>query len=83
MTLKTGVMMLKIPALITGINNILQYINIKTVILNCNNISQYYSFYCKNDTNPKLLDNSVTYHFMRCILGCVRTNSCWFKKQKV
>ncbi len=32
--------------LITGINYILKYITIKTVILNCNNISQNYCFYC-------------------------------------
>ncbi len=33
--------------MITGINYILKYILMKkTVILNCNNISQYYCFYC-------------------------------------
>ncbi len=44
-TLKTGVMMLKIQIYITGINYILKYIQIE-VILNCNNITQYYCFYC-------------------------------------
>ncbi len=36
-------MMLKIQCCITGINYILKYIKIDTVILNSNNISQYYS----------------------------------------
>jgi len=42
-TLKTGVYATH-SALITGINYILQYISI--YILNGNNISQYYCFYC-------------------------------------
>jgi len=33
-------------ALITEINYILKYIKMGTVILNCNNISPYYCFYC-------------------------------------
>ncbi len=48
-TLKTEVMMLKIPLCITEINYILKYIQIETVILDCNNISEYYSFYCVFD----------------------------------
>ncbi len=41
-------MMLKIQLNITGINYILKYIKIfmKTVILKCNNIAQYYCFSC-------------------------------------
>ncbi len=39
-TLKTGVMMLKIQLYITGI-----HFKKKTVLLNSNNISQYYYFY--------------------------------------
>ncbi len=43
----TGVMMLKIQLCITGINYILKCINIKNSYFKfCNNISQYYSFYC-------------------------------------
>ncbi len=42
-TLNTKVMMLKIQLCITGINCILKC---KMVILNCNNISKYYCFYC-------------------------------------
>ncbi len=39
--------MLKNSALPSSqINNISKYIKIETVILNCNNISQYYCFYC-------------------------------------
>ncbi len=30
----------------TGINYISKYIKIKTIIFNCNNISQYDCFYC-------------------------------------
>jgi len=37
-TLKTGVIMLKIQLAITGINDILKYYQIETVILNCNYI---------------------------------------------
>ncbi len=45
-TLKTGVMLLKIQLCITGINYILKYVNIiLETILNVNNISQYYRFY--------------------------------------
>ncbi len=41
---------------ITGINYILKYIQIETVILNCNNISQYYLMYCIFDqTNAALV----------------------------
>jgi len=40
-TTKTGVM-LKIQLCITQINDILKCTKIETVILNCNNISQYY-----------------------------------------
>ncbi len=43
-TLKTAVMMLKIQLRITGINYILQYIQIRKVILNGKNISQYNCF---------------------------------------
>ncbi len=43
-TLKTGVMMLKIQLCITVINYILKYIQIQTFILNSNNISKYYCF---------------------------------------
>ncbi len=47
MTLKAGVMMLIIQLCIMGINYILKCITIKkTVDLNCNNISRFYSFYC-------------------------------------
>ncbi len=42
-TLNTKVMMLKIQLCITRINCILKC---KMVILNCNNISKYYCFYC-------------------------------------
>ncbi len=33
--------------LITAINYILTFIHIETAILNCNNISHYYCFYCR------------------------------------
>ncbi len=45
MTLKTGVIMLKIQLGITGINYILKYIQIENSYFKCNNISQYYCFY--------------------------------------
>ena len=67
--------MVKIQLCITGINYILKYIKIQTVILNCNNILQNNSFfsifdqinkalmtlvkYIKNLTDPKLLNDSV------------------------
>ncbi len=35
--------------LITAINYILTYIHIENTYLNCNNISQYYCFYCDFD----------------------------------
>ncbi len=60
MTLKTGVMMLTIQLCITGINNILQYIQIdsKEVILN-HIFLQHYCFYCIVDQiNLKLLNVS-------------------------
>ncbi len=41
--------MLKMQLCIKGINYILKYIQIERVILYCNNISQYYSFYCMAD----------------------------------
>ncbi len=44
MTLKTGVMMLKIQLCITGVNYILKCNEIE----NCKNISQYYRFYLVN-----------------------------------
>ncbi len=59
-TLKAGVMMLKIQLCITGINNILQYIQIDSVdIIKCNNISQYNWFYLPwmRDFFPKYLKN--------------------------
>ncbi len=43
-TLKTGVMMLKIQLRITRINYILQYIQMEMVIWNLNNITHYYCF---------------------------------------
>ncbi len=49
MTLKTGVMMLKIQLCITEIHYILKYITTETIILNCNtgNTAQYYCiFFC-------------------------------------
>ncbi len=45
MTLKTGVMMLKIQLCITEINYILKYITIETAILNCNHIFIYIYIY--------------------------------------
>ncbi len=45
-TLETVVMMLKIQLCFTGINYIFKYIQIENVILNCNNILQYYVSYC-------------------------------------
>ncbi len=32
--------------MITGINDIVMYIKIENIILNCNNISHYYYFNC-------------------------------------
>ncbi len=43
-TMKTGVMMLKIQLCISRINYIFKYFQYKP-FLNCNNISQYYCFY--------------------------------------
>ncbi len=48
-TLKTGVMMLKIQLRFKGINYILIYILKKTSDLNSNTISQFYCFYCISD----------------------------------
>ncbi len=45
MTLKTEVVMMKIQLCFTGINYILKYIKQETNGRNCNNISQYYSFF--------------------------------------
>ncbi len=45
-TLKTAVMMLKNQRCITEINYILKYIQVENDIFNCNNISQYFSFFC-------------------------------------
>ncbi len=44
-TLKTGVMMLKIQLRIIRIHCILKYIKQETNIRKCNNISQYYCFF--------------------------------------
>ncbi len=43
--LKTALMMLKNQRCITEINYILKYIQVENDIFNCNNISQYFSFY--------------------------------------
>ncbi len=43
---KTAVMMLKNQRCITEINYILKYIQVENYIFYCNNISQYFSFYC-------------------------------------
>ena len=48
-TLKTGVMMLKIQLHTTEINYILKYIQVKAVILNGKNISKLYCFCCTLD----------------------------------
>ncbi len=53
MTLKTGVMMLKILLRITEINYILTYYHIK-VILNCNNISHFYDWPIFDQINAAL-----------------------------
>ncbi len=45
MTLKTGVMMLKIQLCITAINYILLYIKIENSYFYCNNIKQYYCIF--------------------------------------
>ncbi len=45
-TLKTGVMMLKIQLWSQKLNYILKYIKIKNCYLNCNNISQNIFFFC-------------------------------------
>ncbi len=52
-TLKTGVMMLKIQLRITEINYILKYIQIENSYLNCNNISEFYFIF--NQTNASLV----------------------------
>ncbi len=44
--LKTALMMLKNQRCITEINYILKYIQVENDYFNCNNISQYFSFYC-------------------------------------
>ncbi len=44
-TLKTGVMMLKIQLCITGINYILKYIHVENTSFKLNNISQFYSIF--------------------------------------
>ncbi len=55
-TLKTGVMMLKIQLRITGINCILKYIKQETNIRNCNNIKKYYSIFLYfNQINTALM----------------------------
>ncbi len=65
MWLKIGVMMLKIQLRITEINNILHFIHMETVILNCNNVfaiftSIFYqinaAFMKNKHTNLKLLN---------------------------
>ncbi len=56
-TLKTGVMMLKIQLYITEINYILQY---KTVIWNCNNILLYFSLNkCSHSEQKRLLPKTL------------------------
>ncbi len=55
--LKTGLMMLIIQLL----NYILKYIHIKTVILNCNNVSPYYCFYCVFDKKNCAEETSKTF----------------------
>ncbi len=45
-TLKTAVMMLKIQLRITEIHDIIKVYYNKTVILNCDDVSQYYNLYC-------------------------------------
>ncbi len=55
-TLKTGVMMLKIQLCFTEINCILKYIKQETNTRNCNNISQYYcSFLYFDQINTALM----------------------------
>ncbi len=50
--MKTGVMMQKIQLCITGINYILIYIKLEKVVLNCNNISQYYHLNVDKKNHP-------------------------------
>ncbi len=67
-TLKTGVMMLKIQCCITEMNYILQYIQIESVVLNCN-ISTFLLYFWSNKcslgeqktfpTDQKLLNGGV------------------------
>ncbi len=60
-TLKTGVMMLKIQLCFTGINCILKYIKQETNIRNYNNISQYYIFFLYFDQiNTALMSRRVS-----------------------
>ncbi len=55
MTLKTGVMMLKIQRCITEINYSLTHLNIKTSDIHCKNISNFYCiFYQINAASVRL-----------------------------
>ncbi len=48
MTLKTGVMMLKIQRCITEINYSLTHLNIKTSDIHCKNISNFLLYFLSN-----------------------------------
>ncbi len=58
-TLKTGVMMLKIQLCITGMNYIWKYITTEYSSLICNNISQLHFFYQINAALETTLETSA------------------------
>ncbi len=75
-TLKTGVMMLKIQLRITGINYILTYIHVKPAIINCTNISKCYCFYCIFDQiNATLM--SIWHFFKKKTLKILLIPNFW------
>ncbi len=79
-TLKTGVMMLKMQLCITGKKLILKYTHTKkTVVLNCNTISQYYCVYCIFEHINVVLMSKRNIYTTLHITSCFHTWSPEFK----
>ncbi len=71
-----AVMMLKIQLCITEINYILKHTKIeKKVILNCNNISQYYGFI-------KIFKTILLFYYIFVINAALSSIRYFFQKQK-
>ncbi len=71
-TMKTGVMMLKIQLCITGINYILKCSAIKTVILNYNNMSHFWTNTWSLGKHKRLLIRFYYHWLPASVISCLK-----------